>query len=204
MMNFSKKITIKQWEKENSKKILSSQEKASLKNNANFPYFKKLIQQINKISPENFDSLYQEGNSLATLYKNETMLNSLFQDADITRKNDTSIYLQKALFSSGTLAIVSLNTGIERDVYSIKKKNFQGNNLLFGRKITASNDSFYRASYQSGDWVEYNAKKDSLAFFISDTVSSYKIIHYKLSGDTAIYQRTGKIKKGNLWCDFLD
>ena len=71
---------------------------------------------------------------------------------------------------------------LQFDIY-----NCCGTNRFKAPKEISADDTSCLVKLQGGNWIYYNEPKDSIAFFIKDSLDFYWITHFKANGDSIGY-----------------
>lgn len=112
-------------------------------------------------------------------------------DIMISRSNhgrkDSNFYILGPTLSQGYLLTAPSTGGKSKKIFQFDIYNCCGTNRFKAPKEIKANDTSFLVKLQGGNWIYYNEPKDSIAFFIKDSLDFYLITHFKENGDSIHY-----------------
>ncbi len=152
-----------------------------------FEEFKYFIMDVDKISSTEFERRFENYDSLASFYKLLSFLSLWNVQSAIAKKNDSSFYILGPTLSQGYLLTAPSTGGKSKKIFQFDIYNCCGTNRFKAPKEINANDTSFLVKLQGGNWIYYNEPKDSIAFFIKDSLDFYLITHFKENGDSINY-----------------
>lgn len=152
-----------------------------------FEEFKHFIMDVDKISATEFERRFEIYDSLASFYNLLSFLSLWNVQSAIAKKNDSSFYILGPSLSQGYLLSAPSTGGKPKKILQFDIYNCCGTNRFKAPKEISADDTSCLVKLQGGNWIYYNEPKDSIAFFIKDSLDFYWITHFKANGDSIGY-----------------
>lgn len=152
-----------------------------------FEEFKHFIMDVDNISAAEFERRFETYDSLANFYDLLSFLSLWNVQSAIAKKNDSSFYILGPTLSQGYLLNAPSTGGKSKKVFQYDIYNCCGTNRFKAPKEINANDTTILVKLQGDNWIYYNEPKDSIAFFIKDSLDFYLITHFKANGDSVNY-----------------
>lgn len=144
-----------------------------------FEEFKAFIKDVDRISDAEFDRQFDDYDSLASFYTVLGAMSLWNLESAIAKKNDSSFYILGPSLSQGYLLEASSNGGKGRKIFQFDIYNCCGAGRYKAPKEIEASDSSFLVKLQGENWIYYHEPKDSLAFFIKDSLDFYLITHFR-------------------------
>lgn len=167
-----------------------------------YPAFKALAMEIGLEADSTFEREFWRNKALVREFMAMSTRHPICYATELFKKNSNQIYLQLSHLYRGDMDIYALDGTYHRTLYTFIHENESGRDIrgLFAKEYKATDSSFY-AKYESGDWILYDEKRDTVEFHIEDTAGVYLVEYYKTNGDTIHFhkgKRASKMARDNI------